>query len=455
MPMAFDWYQELVWIKEYRFPLDQESKTVYECLKDWMDDYNGHIGATSFLTDDEKRQIRELSDNLLQAHELYVDNDYVEAFDVFNRAMDKSKDYLLEVPVGLKNPYVGDSMTYYRMMAGDNKYTRLQFLHIPCTSRHLASSNRFSVPGMPCSYMASSPEVAWYECGMPDSFQRAQFTAVNHEKKLLQLDINPLTSTITLLNAFQNSAWSNEIKRGFAKRYCFVLPLVASCSVIAKEKGKSFVEAYVIPQMLMVWIKNSTGYIGVRYRSSSDNELVRDDCGYNIAMPAKNPDASGYCTVLQEIFGIDETNKDDIIEFVPLKKQFYDHRKLEIEELGRFYKKILYTRQHTPYHKLGSLYERCCSTCRVFIALEKTFSGECGSSKYALTMALSEEWDFSREILELTKADFEKIKEENGCCAEPIPDNVMTEVENDISDFHDKVVELANDFYLLITVGIT
>ena len=61
MPMAFDWYQELVWIKEYRFPLDQESKTVYECLKVWMDDYNGHIGATSLLTDDEKRQIRELS----------------------------------------------------------------------------------------------------------------------------------------------------------------------------------------------------------------------------------------------------------------------------------------------------------------------------------------------------------------------------------------------------------
>lgn len=455
MPVAFDWYQELSWIKEYRFPLDQGSKTVYECLKDWLDDYNGHIATTTFLTAEEKEQIREFSDNLLQSHEFYIDNRYIDAFNTFNQAMDSVKAYLMTVRIGRKNPYVAETVPYYRIIAGNNNFTRLQFLHLPCTARHLASSNRFRVPGMPCSYMASMREVSWYECGMPDSFQIATFMAVKHEKLLLQLDVNPLTSTVTLLNQFQNNDWSNEVKRIFAKKYCFIFPLVAACSVIAKEKGKAFVEAYIIPQMLMIWVKNSTDYVGVRYYSSSDNELVRDDCGYNIAMPAKHPDANGYCTVLQEIFGINETNKDDVIEFVPLKKQFYDHHKLEIEELGRFYKKILYTRQHTPYHKLGSLYERCCSTCRVFIALEKAFSGECGSSKYALTMALSEEWDFSREILELTKADFEKIKEENGCCAEPIPDDVMTEVENDISDFHDKVVELANDFYLLITVGIT
>ena len=53
MPVAFDWYQELSWIKEYRFPLDQGSKTVYECLKDWLDDYNGHIATTTFLTAEE------------------------------------------------------------------------------------------------------------------------------------------------------------------------------------------------------------------------------------------------------------------------------------------------------------------------------------------------------------------------------------------------------------------
>lgn len=455
MPVAFNWYHELSWIKEYRFPLDQGSKTVYECLKDWLDDYNGHIATTTFLTAEEKAQIRGFSDNLLQSHKLYIDNRYIDAFNTFNQAMDSVKAYLMTVRIGRKNPYVADAVPYYRIIAGNNGFTRLQFLHLPCTARYLASSNRFSVPGMPCSYMASMPEVSWYECGMPDSFQMATFMAVKHEKLLLQLDVNPLTSTVTLLNQFQNNDWSNEVKRIFAKKYCFIFPLVAVCSVIAKEKGKAFVEAYIIPQMLMIWVKNSTDYVGVRYYSSSDNELVRDDCGYNIAMPAKHPDANGYCTDLQDIFGIDASNKNEVIEFLPLRSKFYDHHGAQIEELEDFYKRILYKRQHTHYEGQATLYKHYCSICRVLIALIKAFRTENGSSKYALVMSLSEAWDLCRGIQRLTKEDYAKIRDENCKQAEPIPDDILHEMEDDMSDFYNKVVTLAQDFYLFATVGIT
>lgn len=110
-----------------------------------------------------------------------------------NQAMDSAKNHLPTAPVGRASAYVADSIPYYRIMAGNNKYNRLQFLHIPCNSRQLASANRFSVPGMPCSYMASAKRVAWYECKMPDSFQWAKFEAVKHDKKLIQLDLNPIT----------------------------------------------------------------------------------------------------------------------------------------------------------------------------------------------------------------------------------------------------------------------
>ena len=118
-------------------------------------------------------------------------------------------------------------------MAGNNKYNRLQFLHIPCNSRHLASANRFSVPGMPCSYMASAKRVAWYECKMPDSFQWAKFEAVKHDKKLIQLDHNPLTSTLSLISELSKERWTEDERKSFAREYCFILPLIASCSVIA------------------------------------------------------------------------------------------------------------------------------------------------------------------------------------------------------------------------------
>lgn len=92
--------------------------------------------------------------------------------------------------------------------------------------------------------------------------------------------------------------------------------------------------------MLMIWIKNSTDYIGVRYYSSSDNELVRNDCGYNIAMPAKHPDQNGYCVDLQEIFGVNDTNKTDEMEFLDFTEKFYNHHKVQIDRLETFTKKF-------------------------------------------------------------------------------------------------------------------
>lgn len=455
MPSAFDWNRELSWIKEYRFPLDQGNQTVYECLKNWMDDYNRHIMTTTFMISEEKEQIKFFSDRLMQAYELYVDNRYIEAFNIFNQAMDSVKNHLPTAPVGRASAYVADAIPYYRIMAGNNKYNRLQFLHIPCNSRHLASANRFSVPGMPCSYMASAKRVAWYECKMPDSFQWAKFEAVKHDKKLIQLDLNPLTSTLSLISELPKERWTEDERKSFAREYCFILPLIASCSVIAKEKGKSFVEAYIIPQMLMIWIKNSTDYIGVRYYSSSDNELVRNDCGYNIAMPAKHPDKNGYCVDLQEIFGVNDTNKTDEMEFLDFTEKFYNHHKVQIDRLETFYKEILYTRQHTHYHKQGILYERYCSVCKVLIALIKAFRTEKGSSRYALVMSLSEAWYLCMDIQDLTSAKFEKIKKENTPGADFLPDDTIIEIENDIDSFKNTVIDLAHDFNLFVTVGIT
>ena len=60
----------------YRFPLDQGNQTVYECLKNWMDDYNRRIMTTTFMISEEKEQIKFFSDRLMQAYELYVDNRY-------------------------------------------------------------------------------------------------------------------------------------------------------------------------------------------------------------------------------------------------------------------------------------------------------------------------------------------------------------------------------------------
>ena len=75
-------------------------------------------------------------------------------------------------------------------------------------------------------------------------------------KKLIQLDLNPLTSTLSLISELSKRTFGRKMNASLLpENIDFILPLIASCSVIAKEKGKSFVEAYIIPQMLMIWMK--------------------------------------------------------------------------------------------------------------------------------------------------------------------------------------------------------
>lgn len=443
MPSAIDWVHEISWMKNYRFPLDQGMRTVFECLKDWMDDYNEHIERTSFLTSEEKKKIKEFSNSLLQAHELYLNNQYIDAFDIFNRKMDEIKDYLLTVPVGRMKSYVADCVSYYRMIPGDNNFNLIQSLHIPCTKRHLASSNRFSVPGMPCSYMASAPQISWCECGMPDSFQLAEFVAIKHDKKLVQLDINPLVSIFSLITEFYGDRWNTEEQKDIVIRYCFMFPLVAACSVIAKEKGKAFVEAYIIPQMLMVWIKNSTDFIGVRYYSDCGNELIKNMQDYNIAMPVKKPDEEGYCRELQDIFGIDATNRNNTVGTIFHTKKFFEDSKDQIENLRDYYKRILYIKEHTHYMFQVNLYDEYCSVCVVMLSLLEAFEKELGASKYALVLTLSKLHSYCLKLQREQKESLSSFISTNAQNDNAVPNEVMEEMKLDVNEFDNTVLKVA------------
>ena len=325
MPVAFNWYHELSWIKEYRFPLDQGSKTVYECLKDWLDDYNGHIATTTFLTAEEKTQIKEFSDGLLTAFELYpkdLSMEPTKAIEEFNRTMDSVKERLLSVKIGQAEEYSNRSVSYYRIVSGNKDLNYLGMLHVPEEKKNWASENRFSPRESLCSYMASEKTVAWHECGNPSIYQIAEFEAVKQDTRLLRLDINPL-QVMKIVNMQKRGQLNQDEMQLFCPKICFTLPLIAACSVVAKDKGKKdgCIEAYILPQMLMEWVRRGIDYVGIRYYSSSSHDEVRDYAGYNVALPVKytkdgkklNVDREGYSNELKKIFGISDRRKDEFV----------------------------------------------------------------------------------------------------------------------------------------------
>jgi len=187
----------------------------------------------------------------------------------------------------------------------DEKYSALELLHLPFTKRELASTERFSAAGTPCSYMSLQDCLAWLECGCPNSFalMKISINPIENQKyKLLRLDIRP--HEYFRLDGFNNRK-QEEVKE-FLVNLCYTLPLTAACSFICKHKDAEFKEEYIIPQLLMSWIKEkATCCIGVRYNTSTDNERAYSYGGHNIAIPILSPGQNGYCTKLQEIFDIE------------------------------------------------------------------------------------------------------------------------------------------------------
>ena len=65
--------------------------------------------------------------------------------------------------------------------------------HIGLNNRSLVDSQRYSFPGLPCLYLASSAYTCWMELGRPsfDSFQVAMFTPKDTAASVIDLSRFP------------------------------------------------------------------------------------------------------------------------------------------------------------------------------------------------------------------------------------------------------------------------
>lgn len=224
-------------------------------------------------------------------------------------------------------------------------------LHIPLKKRCLASTNRFSIPGMPCSYLASELTLCWYECGMPVTFQMAKYDInldTANGKELLQLDINPLQTAVSLRSQFYNNNSEDDVKE-YIKSVCYTFPLVAACSVVVENKNVKFIEEYVLPQMLMAWIKSTTKVAGIRYNSDVKNELARNWYDYNIALPVRDDIADGYCGYLTSLFKNSMTETSKTINMNVFTTDTFSTKIKSIED---FYYKVYWEQKHLKSNNL-------------------------------------------------------------------------------------------------------
>lgn len=450
MSEQINWYEELSWIGEYRFPLQRRNRSYTALMSEWVQDYCTHIYDCKSLDDETKRRIATFANHLVECHTRYLNSQFAAAYTLFNQSMDNVQDSLLSVDFGMQNGYTNERVGhYFRIRKGNKSRSYLEMLHIPLSSRRYAATGRFSAPGMPCSYLASTAEICWYECEMPRTFQLAKYkvkSTAEDKKRLLRLDINPLFVKHDLPLLYRRNDISDDQMKCFAEQFFFIFPLLAMCSVTARKNDGDFTEEYVIPQMLMAWLRSNSTFIGVRYYSDSSNALVRNNMGHNVAIPVRDENNAGYSSEICSLFEFSEDAKSRTVDLANILQRKFSK---EIAELELFLEEVTYEKHHfnsldpTLTSATLAVYSSYCSICESLLSLLNDYSDNKEQSSYAIVLTLAEMFNWGQLVKE-------HVNNQSG---------MLDERANEyVSRFNDEILGLMDSicsfFRLSITWGI-
>ena len=143
-------------------------------------------------------------------------------------------------------------------------YTAKDMFHIPFSKRAIASSERFSIPGLPCFYLGNTTYACWAEIGRPFDEKMAVSPVI------LQDNVKVFNLAVSFgdLLEFQKDYFSDENDRETKfVEYIKLMLLMMASSFVIKEEGRQFKSEYVIPQLLMLSLKKH-GLDGVSYYST-------------------------------------------------------------------------------------------------------------------------------------------------------------------------------------------
>ena len=290
---------EFIETTNFQFPINKNP--YYDELKNWLSNYNSTIKNALFIDKKTKTKIVNFGNGLLYAFELNSKESYSHALRYFCDLINKYKYIFPFSYLGQREIYMCLNESYYRINT-PFVFTYENMLHKPLKN---SNPNRFKSSDYAISYLSTSKELCWYECGRPNEYYIAKYEVKRFDKekqKLLRLDINPVSAHIEI----RRLICDHEDFRPYIEKYLMIFPLVAACSFVAVSKEKS---EYLIPNMLMDWVGKSEDYLGIRYFSDSEDIMAKSKGEHNIALIAKNPKRNGISKDLSDIFGADTGGK--------------------------------------------------------------------------------------------------------------------------------------------------
>lgn len=247
--------------------------------------------------------------------EYYYNGQPAQAFFEFEKTLNQR---LKNYPQMLVISNVSAHENFYRIRKSESNYLFKpnEMFHISYENRHKVSAQRYSINGFPTLYLSNALYLAWEELNRPElnKFQVIRFE-LQKELKILDLSI---------------SDWSVDYYNKWAYKFLLSWPLIAACSIKVKEKEAPFKAEYIIPQLLLQWVRNQTVIDGIKCNSShlTHDFQMKNSNLYNLVLPVKIDKNSGLCPELARFFKSTDTVSWQILQCIkgnrhPIKADHY------------------------------------------------------------------------------------------------------------------------------------
>ncbi|MCR4726406.1 MAG: hypothetical protein K5753_04215, partial [Clostridia bacterium] len=147
------------------------------------------------------------------------------------------------------------------------RYERKRLFHTPYNLRSKVATCRYSIAGYPSLYLGTDLELCCEEVqydphsafGIASRFRiERDFDVNDTEIRVIELAIKPQ-------DFFKNRESDSSSERNFdeidlydakiKEAYCLWYPLIAACSFIRANKNDPFAAEYIVPQLLMQWVR--------------------------------------------------------------------------------------------------------------------------------------------------------------------------------------------------------
>ncbi|MFT5822348.1 MAG: hypothetical protein ACI8ZM_003604 [Crocinitomix sp.] len=197
---------------------------------------------------------------------------------------------------------------FYRVRAADKgaHFEPREIFHIPYHLKNKIATQRYSIPGFPSLYLSDSVYTCWEELKRPpmDELHIARFSLNAKPYQVLQI---PHPKEIIEKNVHGNQITEGVIGTGIDS-LLMNFPLYLACSVGIKNPLDPFKVEYVIPQLLLQYVRQDKDLHGIKYFSTNiayENANIQGSFN-NYVFPVQSVSTEGYCPKLSAMFQLSD-----------------------------------------------------------------------------------------------------------------------------------------------------